>query len=87
MGKDTSYGSSLSMPTWETLDGWLREEIEVRIQCIIEEEVTQFLGRGWYERKRAVDASPGYRNGYGKLRRLSTSCGTIEVKRPRVRGL
>ena len=75
------------MPTWETLEGWLRKEIEVRIQSIVEEEVTQFLGRGWYERKEAVDAGSGYRNGYGKLRRLSTSCGTIQIKRPRVRGL
>ena len=75
MGKDTSYPSSLSIPTWETLEGWIRDEIEVRIQSIAEEEVTQFLGRGWYERKGAVDAAPGYRNGYGKLRRLSTSCG------------
>ena len=54
---------------------------------IAEEEVTQFLGRGWYERKGAVDAAPGYRNGYGKPRRLSTRCGTIKIKRPRVRGL
>ena len=59
----------------------------MRIQSIAEEEVTQFLGRGWYERKGTVDAAPGYRNGYGKPRRLSTSCGTIKIKRPRVRGL
>ena len=29
----------------------------------------------------------GYRNGHGKTRRLSMMGGTIEVKRPRVRGL
>ena len=40
MGKDTLYPSSLSMPTWETLEGWIRDEIEVRIQSIAEEEVT-----------------------------------------------
>ncbi len=51
MGKHKSKSPSLSMPTWETLEGWLRKEIEVRIQSIVEEEVTQFLGRGWYERK------------------------------------
>ena len=32
-----------------------------------------------------MDAAPGYRNGYGKPRRLSTCCG--KIKRPRVRGL
>ena len=87
MKKHTSDTPCLSIPTWETLEGWIRDEIEVRIQSIAEEEVTQFLGRGWYERKGTVDAAPGYRNGYGKLRRLSTSCGTIKIKRPRVRGL
>ena len=85
MKKHTSDTPPLSVPTWETLEGWIRDEIEVRIQSIAEEEVTQFLGRGWYERKGTVDAAPGYRNGYGKLRRLSTSCGTIKIKR--VRGL
>ena len=34
-----------------------------------------------------MDASPGYRNGYGKPRWLSMSSGTITVRRPRVRGL
>ena len=87
MKKHTSDTPPLSIPTWETLEGWIRDEIEVRIQSIAEEEVTQFLGRGWYERKGVVDAAPGYRNGYGKPRRLSTCCGTIKIKRPRVRGL
>ena len=35
----------------------------------------------------AVNAPTGYRNGHGKPRRLSMMTGTIEVKRPRVRGL
>jgi len=33
-----------------------------------------------------VDAS-GYRNGYGKPRKLTTPMGTIEVRRPRLRGV
>ena len=85
--KHTSDTPPLSIPAWEALEGWIRDEIEVRIQSIAGEEVTQFLGRGWYERKGVVDAAPGYRNGYGKPRRLSTCCGTIKIKRPRVRGL
>jgi len=75
------------MPTWEALEEWLRGEIGNRIQSVIEEEVSTFLGRDRYERRSAVDAPAGYRNGYGKPRRLSTSCGTIQIKRPRVRGL
>ena len=87
MKKHTSDTPPLSIPAWETLEGWIRDEIEVRIQSIAGEEVTQFLGRGWYERKGVVDSAPGYRNGYRKPRRLSTCCGTIKIKRPRVRGL
>ena len=34
-----------------------------------------------------MDAPSGYRNGYGKERKLTLSCGTIRVRRPRVRGL
>jgi transposase-like protein len=34
-----------------------------------------------------VDAPEGYRNGHGKPRRLSMMAGTIDLKRPRVRGL
>jgi transposase-like protein len=54
---------------------------------VLEEEVTDLLGRGKSERRAAVDAPAGYRNGHGKTRRLSMMAGTIEVKRPRIRGL
>ena len=49
--------------------------------------MTELLGRVKSERRAAVDAPPGYRKGYGKPRRLATSSGTIEVRRPRVGGL
>ena len=87
MSKHTKKTPSKSMPTWDALEEWLRGEIGNRIQSVIEEEVSQFLGREWYERRSAVDACAGYRNGYGKPRRLSTSCGTIQIRRPRVRNL
>ncbi len=87
MKEHTHRAPLKSMPTWETVDDWIREEIQGRFQSILEEEATAFLGRSWYERRAEVDSSTGYRNGYGKPRRLSTSCGTIKVRRPRVRGL
>ena len=34
-----------------------------------------------------MDSAEGYRNGYGKPRRLAMSSGTITLRRPRVRGL
>ena len=45
------------------------------------------MGRGKSERRAAVDAEGGYRNGHGKPRRLSMTAGTVTVRRPRVRGL
>lgn len=45
------------------------------------------LGRGRYERRETVDPAAGYRNGFGKPRRVSLTSGTLTVRRPRVRGL
>jgi transposase-like protein len=87
MAEDTKNLPCLSSPTWETLEDWARVRIQVELQRILEEEVTQFLGRAPYGRSIGVDTPSGYRNGYGKPRRVSLSCGTVEVRRPRVRGL
>src|SRR5262245_58333477 len=57
------------------------------LQRLLEEEVDGVLGRARYARRDPVDAGPGYRNGFGKPRRLSLSNGTITLRRPRVRGL
>jgi transposase-like protein len=72
------------MPTWETLEPFVRAKIQELLQGVLEEEATLFLGRAPWERQAAVDGA-GYRNGYGKPRRLALSCGTVEVRRPRVR--
>src|SRR5712691_10428958 len=72
---------------WESLEAWSRQQIQVFIQAVLEEEVTAFLGRRKAERRQAVDAPPGYRNGYGKPRRLSLTSGTLTLRRPRLRNL
>jgi len=76
-----------SSPTWETLEAFARQGIQQLLQRMLEEEVEGLLGRTRYERRAAVDAAAGYRNGLGKPRRLSLSSGTITLRRPRVRGL
>jgi hypothetical protein len=53
----------------------------------IQEFVQALLGRRKSERRAAADAPAGYRNGYGKPRRLSMMSGTITVRRSRVREL
>lgn len=87
MQKQIMTAADVSSVAWEGLESWLRGEIQTRLQDILEEEVTAFLGRKPHERKAAVDGEPAYRNGYGKPRKLTLSCGTVEVRRPRVRGL
>lgn len=75
------------MVTWDHLEEWVRGKVQELIQTILEEEVTELLGRSRSERREQVDSPPGYRNGYGKERNLTLSCGTITLRRPRVRGL
>ena len=74
-------------PVWEVLEGVVREKAQEFIQQIMEEEVTELLGRERSERRSTVDSAEGYRNGYGKPRRLAMSSGTITLRRPRVRGV
>jgi putative transposase len=76
-----------SRAEWETLETFARQGVQRLLQRVLEEEVDELLGRGRYERRGAIDAAPGYRNGLGKARRLSLSNGTITLRRPRVRGL
>lgn len=88
MRKDSAgQGSGSTTPTWEALESLVREKAQELIQEILEEEVTELLGRRKSERKAAVDAPKGYRNGHGRPRHLVTSIGTVTVRRPRVRGL
>jgi transposase-like protein len=65
----------------------VRAETQKWVQRLLEEEVTEVLGRLKSQRRSQVDVEPGYRNGYGKPRQLTLSNGTITVRRPRVRGL
>src|SRR5262249_31256930 len=72
---------------WESLEQHIRLEAQKWVQRLLEEEVTQQLGRLKSQRREQVDAELGYRNGYGKPRQLTLSNGTITIRRPRVRGL
>lgn len=69
---------------YEQLEDFARQGIQKLIQQLLEEEIDALLGRTKSER-RDQEAPSGYRNGYGKERNLSTSIGTIKVRRPRVR--
>lgn len=87
MRNQTTEGNAASSVVYEGLEAFVRQKVQGFIQELLEEEVTALLGRGRWQRLRGVDEVPGHRNGYGRLRKLSLSSGTVEVRRPRVRGL
>jgi transposase-like protein len=76
-----------SRTIWEQLEAMARQRIQEFVQSLLEEEVTELVGRAKSERRVAVDAAPVYRNGHGKPRKLALMSGTITVQRPRVRNL
>jgi putative transposase len=72
---------------YEELERFSREKIRVHLQDLLEQEVSEWLGREKSARKVNILEQPGYRNGYGKTRRFTMSLGTMEIQRPRVRDL
>lgn len=72
---------------YRELEEFARGKIRDYLQDLLEQEVTEWLGRHNSERKINPSEQLGYRNGYGKTRRFTMSMGTIEIRRPRVRNL
>jgi putative transposase len=86
MSRKISTSEAASSPVWETLETYARAQVREVIQTLLEDELTEFLGRAKSERRSAAEPAV-YRNGHGKPRRLSMMNGTITIRRPRVRGL
>ena len=82
MEKKNTAGSEQSTNRYEDLEDWARCRVQVWLQELLEEEVTEFLGR---EKSERSPDRRGYRNGHGKPRRFGMLNGTMEVRRPRVR--
>ena len=85
MSNETTDYNTESRPEWDHLEDWLRGQVQGMVQYMLEEEVTEFLGRLKSARRSDADNDSGYRNGYAPARKLTLSSGTIRVKRPRVR--
>ena len=45
MRKESTGSRSESRPEWEQLEDWVRSQVQRLIQELLEEEVTEFLGR------------------------------------------
>ena len=71
MRKESTGSRSESRPEWEQLEDWVRSQVQRLIQELLEEEVTEFLGRAKSALRSDSDSDTGYRNGYGRARRLT----------------
>jgi len=87
MKEDTSQGPRASSGIWEGFEQFARLAVQEFLQELLEQEVEEFLGRRRSERRSGEAPQGGYRNGYGRPRRVATSFGTLTVQRPRTRGL
>ena len=85
MSNETTDYNTESRPEWDHIEDWLRGQVQGMVQYMLEEEVTEFLGRLKSARGSDSDNDSGYRNGYAPARKLTLSSGTIRVRRPRVR--
>ena len=85
MSKESIGSRSESRPEWEHLEDWVQGQVQRLIQDLLEQEVTEFLGRARSVRRADSDSDTGYRNGYAPPRKLTLSSGTIHLRRPRVR--
>jgi transposase-like protein len=66
----------------KSLDEVALEGARRMLLSVLETEVEEFLGRRRYERQ---DGSVGYRNGYGRARKVAIGSGTMKIRGPRVR--
>lgn len=100
MPEITALNTPPSKVVWASVDEGVREQVRGWIQQLLEEEVTELIGRSRYSRRETGERETGepepptprgdqpvYRNGYGKERQLTLGCGTVTLRRPRVRGL
>jgi len=51
MGQDITVGPGVQQVTWETLESYVREQVQGLIQTVLEAEVTELLGRAKSERR------------------------------------
>ena len=67
----------------DLLEELIEKSVRMVMQKILEQEVTDYLGRGYYERN--SESRRGYRNGY-EGKKLKTAEGKVHLDMPQVRG-
>jgi len=77
-------GLSTQSSDTDFIGEFIKRAIQRFVTEALEQEVADFLERGWYQRRDEQSQISGYRNGY-ELSRLKTAEGAIPVERPQVR--
>ncbi len=81
---DELFAQDKTLP--EMLEEVARLGAQLLMQAALEAEITEFLGRGRYQRAAASeDARPGSRNGYREVT-VKTTAGPVQLSRPKLRG-
>lgn len=80
MSKDTAVQADV-IRLRQNIQDLLRRRVLEAVQTVLEEELSEALGTGRYERS---EARQGYRNGH-EMRRITTQVGTRELEVPRGR--
>jgi putative transposase len=81
---DELFASGRQLP--EILEDVARLGAQLLMQAALEAEITEFLGRGRYQRAAACEATrPGSRNGYREVT-VKTTAGPVQLARPKLRG-
>ena len=66
------------------LTEWVKKGVRTFCRKPFGQEVTDHLGRGYYERRKEEEPHRGYRSGY-ELKRVKTSEGRVELMVPQPR--
>jgi putative transposase len=81
---DELFASGRQLP--DILEEVARPGAQLLMQAALEAEITEFPGRGRYQRAAASgDARPGSRNGYREVT-VKTTAGPVQLSRPKLRG-
>ena len=75
--------SGLGREEGDLLEILIEKSVKMVMQRILEQEVTDYLGRGYFERN--AESQRGYRNGY-ETKKLKTAEGKVPLEVPQVRG-
>jgi putative transposase len=84
MKKYNKQVSEANRSLTQSLDDLVREGARKLIHEALEDEVTEFLGRPWYDRHEDGQKKR-YRNGKGRERKLHVGSGVLPIRVPRLR--